>query len=171
MNIGGRIKYYREIRGLTQQKLSQLSGVSLSGLKKYEAGERIPKTSQLKKLADVLGINPNVLIDIDASSCGAFMHYFLLLSKTGNIHIYGTKDTDGKYDINSLTFSYDSPVLKHFLKEWADGKEIIDHLRAEAENSPDEVAKDLLLNRADEIEETLELHLMDSQMLVKQQKK
>lgn len=171
MNVGRKIKRYREMRGFTQLKLSQLSGVSLSSLKKYEAGERSPKPAQLQKIADMLGINPNVLIDIDASTCGAFMHYFLSLSKMGNIHFHGTKGTDGKYDIDSLTFSFDSPVLKHFLKEWADGKEVIDHLRAEAQNSPDDVAKHLLLNRADEIEQMLELHLMDSQMLVKQQKK
>lgn len=171
MNVGGKIKRYREIRGLTQLKLSQLSGVSLSSLKKYEADERSPKPAQLKKIAEVLGINPNVLIDIDASTCGAFMHYFLSLAKMGNIQFHGEKGTDGKYDIDSLTFSFDSPVLKYFLKEWADGKEVIDHLRAEAVNSPDEVAKNLLLNRADEIEQMLELHAMDSQMLVKQQKK
>ncbi len=171
MNVGRKIKRYREMRGLTQLKLSQLSGVSLSSLKKYEGGERIPKPAQLDKIAGVLGVNSNVLIDIDASVCGPFMHYFLSLSKIGKIQFHGAKGPDGKYDIDSLTFSFDSPVLKHFLKEWADGKEIIDHLRTEAENSPDDVAKNLLLDRADEIEQMLELHLMDSQMLVQKQKK
>ena len=65
----------------------------------------------------------------------------------------------------------DSPVFKHFLKEWADSKVIINHLRDEAQFSPDETTKAFLLNRADEIEQELELRMVDSQMLIQSAKK
>ena len=83
----------------------------------------------------------------------------------------GNKDADGKFDINTLTISFNSPVFKHFLKEWADSKVIIDHLRDEAQISPDETTKAFLLNRADEIEQELELRMVDSQMLIQSAKK
>lgn len=88
-----------------------------------------------------------------------------------NPHIGCNKDADGKFDLNTLTISFDSPVLKHFLKEWADSKVIIDHLRDEAQFSPDETTKAFLLNRADEIEQELELRMVDSQMLIQSAKK
>ena len=164
---GKKIKYYRELRGFTQLKLTQMAGISLSSLKKYEVGERIPKPAQLQKIASVLQISPSILNDVESDTVGEFAHLFISLAKTGHIQFHGTKDEDGKYNINNLSFSFGSPVLKHFLKEWADGKEIIDHLREEAKNSPDLIAKKLLLDRADEIEQALEFHIMDSQLLIK----
>ena len=62
----------------------------------------------------------------------------------------------------TIDSTFDSPVLKHFLKEWADSKVIIDHLRDEAQFSPDETTKAFLLNRAEEIEQELELRILDS---------
>ena len=97
--------------------------------------------------------------------------YLFAISKVGKVQFHGNKDADGKFDLNTLTISFDSPVLKHFLKEWADSKVIIDHLRDEAQFSPDETTKAFLLNRADEIEQELELRMVDSQMLIKNAKK
>jgi hypothetical protein len=53
----------------------------------------------------------------------------------------------------------------------ADSKVIIDHLRDEAQFSPDETTKAFLLNRADEIEQELELRMVDFQMLIQSGKK
>ena len=52
----------------------------------------------------------------------------------------------------------------------ADSKVIIDHLRDEAQFSPDETTKAFLLNRADEIEQELELRMVDFQMLIQSAK-
>ena len=61
--------------------------------------------------------------------------------------------------------------FKHFIKKWADSKVIIDHLRDEAQFSPYETTKAFLLNRAEEIEQELELRMVDSQMLIQSAKK
>ncbi len=52
------------------------------------------------------------------------------------------------------------------MKDWADRKEIIDRLRYEAENTPDEKTKTYMLNRADEIEKEVELRMIDSPRIV-----
>ena len=171
MNIGERIRYYRELRGLSQQQLSDFSGIPLGTLKKYEIGNRNPKEEPLQRIADALHISISSFHDIDFETIGDIAPYFFAIAKLGEVQFHGKKNEDGKFDVGDLTISFKSPVLKHFLKEWADSKSIIDHLREEAVFSPDEATKDFLLNRADEIEQELELRMVDSQMFIRQQKK
>ena len=171
MNVSEKIRYYRELRGLTQQQLADFSGIPLGTLKKYETGNRNPKQEPLQRIADALHISITSFQDIHLETIGEVAPYLFAISKVGKVQFHGNKDADGKFDLNTLTISFDSPVLKHFLKEWADSKVIIDHLRDEAQFSPDETTKAFLLNRADEIEQELELRMVDSQMLIQSAKK
>ncbi len=50
------IKERRESLQVTQEALSELSGVALGGLKKFESGKGNPTLSTLKKLCDALGL-------------------------------------------------------------------------------------------------------------------
>ena len=54
MNVSEKIRYYRELRGLTQQQLADFSGIPLGTLKKYETGNRNPKQEPLQRIADAL---------------------------------------------------------------------------------------------------------------------
>lgn len=141
MNVSEKIRYYRELRGLTQQQLADFSGIPLGTLKKYETGNRNPKQEPLQRIADALHISITSFQDIHLETIGEVAPYLFAISKVGKVQFHGNKDADGKFDLNTLTISFDSPVLKHFLKEWADSKVIIDHLRDEAQFSPDETTK------------------------------
>ena len=171
MNVSEKIRYYRELRGLTQQQLADFSGIPLGTLKKYETGNRNPKQEPLQRIADALHISITSFQDIHLETIGEVAPYLFAISKVGKVQFHGNKDADGKFDINTPSISFDSPVFKHFLKEWADSKVIINHLRDEAQFSPDETTKAFLLNRADEIEQELELRMVDSQMLIQSAKK
>ena len=171
MNVGKKIRYYRELRGLSQQQLSDFSGIPLGTLKKYEIGNRNPKADALQRIANALQISTSSLHSIKLETIGDVAPYLFAISKLGEVQFHGKKLEDGKFDADDLTFSFKSPVLKRFLKEWADSKSIIDHLREEALFSPDEATKDFLLRRADEIEQELELRMVDSQMIINQTKK
>jgi len=62
---GNPLREYRIINGLTQQKLSELSGLSLRRIQKYESGERLLAKAQadaVLSLADVLGVEPRQLV-------------------------------------------------------------------------------------------------------------
>ena len=144
MNVSEKIRYYRELRGLTQQQLADFSGIPLGTLKKYETGNRNPKQEPLQRIADALHISITSFQDIHLETIGEVAPYLFAISKVGKVQFHGNKDADGKFDLNTLTISFDSPVLKHFLKEWADSKVIIDHLRDEAQFSPDETTKAFL---------------------------
>ena len=42
MTVGEKIKYYRNIRGISQEMLGNLSGINPATIKKYEYGIRNP---------------------------------------------------------------------------------------------------------------------------------
>ena len=57
MTTGEKIKYFRNMRGISQETLGQLSGINSATIKKYEYGIRNPKPDQLLKIANALGIS------------------------------------------------------------------------------------------------------------------
>ena len=62
MTTGEKIKYFRNMRGISQETLGQLSGINSATIKKYEYGIRNPKPDQLLKIANALGISINIFI-------------------------------------------------------------------------------------------------------------
>ena len=53
----------RKSKGLSQQKLANLTGLSRSTIGMYEIGKNEPNFTQLNKLADALGVSISELID------------------------------------------------------------------------------------------------------------
>ena len=60
-NLGSNIRRYRLKKGLTQEQLSQLSEVSEAYLSKLEAGRRNPTVTVLAKIAEILGVELEML--------------------------------------------------------------------------------------------------------------
>jgi transcriptional regulator with XRE-family HTH domain len=56
MNIGQNIRTYREKKGLSLTKLSQLTGFSISLLSQIERNFANPSINSLKKISDALGV-------------------------------------------------------------------------------------------------------------------
>ena len=65
LHSGEKIKHFRNLRGISQETLGQLSGINSATIKKYEYGIRNPKPDQLLKIANALGISINVFMDFD----------------------------------------------------------------------------------------------------------
>lgn len=63
-----RLKKLRENKGLTQQELAELLGISRSAVTKYETGERFPDEAMLKKIAGVLGASLDTLLGHDSGA-------------------------------------------------------------------------------------------------------
>ena len=166
MTVGEKIRFYREMRGMSQRELAKTCSIPLGTLQKYEINNRNPKAEQLQKIANGLHISVHALMDINIQTIDDIAPYLIAIAKAGEISFEGNKDETGKYIAKDLHFSFTSPVLKHFMKEWADSKEIIDKLRLDAQNTPDTQAREYLLNRADEIEKEIELRMIDSQLIV-----
>ena len=54
MTTGEKIRYYRNLRGMSQETLGEISGIHYATIKKYELGIRNPKPEQLLNVSDFL---------------------------------------------------------------------------------------------------------------------
>lgn len=72
MNVGSLIKNARLEKKMTQEELAEKVGVKKSAVAKWENGRVSEiKRSNLKKLSDALGLNPNTLLgDIERDPVG-----------------------------------------------------------------------------------------------------
>ncbi|HAO6187754.1 TPA: helix-turn-helix transcriptional regulator [Listeria monocytogenes] len=63
MEIGEKIRTFREKKGISQTKLSDISGVPQSTISTIEIKSKAPDIYILKKLADALDINLSDLLE------------------------------------------------------------------------------------------------------------
>lgn len=63
MNVGERIRYFREKKGITVNKLANLSGVSQSYLRDIELGDKQPTVEYLGYICDALGVSLAAFFD------------------------------------------------------------------------------------------------------------
>ena len=82
MIIGSRVREERLKRGLSQEELGKLIGVSKVAISHYERGIEQPKINNLRKLIEILEITPNYILgnDIDII-CESDEVYHLRISK------------------------------------------------------------------------------------------
>ena len=64
-SLAQRIRAFRKLKGLTQLELSELLGVSIAILGSIERGTRIPDDKMIRKIAQVLNIEPRELLGAD----------------------------------------------------------------------------------------------------------
>lgn len=58
INIGARIRHFRELAGLTQLQLSEKLPCEPSTLAHYETGKNLVSMTRLQKIAEVLNVEP-----------------------------------------------------------------------------------------------------------------
>lgn len=63
MTIGESIKEIRKKKGYTQKQLGKESGIAEITIRQYEAGKYKPKLENIRKIASVLGVYMNELIE------------------------------------------------------------------------------------------------------------
>ena len=57
------IRLWRKRIGITQERLSELVGVHVNTVIRWEAGLREPRTSEIKKLCEVLNVSEAELLN------------------------------------------------------------------------------------------------------------
>lgn len=70
MNVGSKIKFYRNKKRFSQTELGELVGLDVGRVRTYESNLRKPKEKQLGKFADVLGCNIEDLKSYNVSDYG-----------------------------------------------------------------------------------------------------
>ena len=83
MAIGERIRFFRNLRGMTQKYLGQMVGfpdkTADIRMAQYESGSRSPKAELTENLAGVLGVSPLALSVPDIDSYLGLMHTLFTL--------------------------------------------------------------------------------------------
>ena len=83
MAIGERIRFFRNLKGMTQKYLGVQVGFPEKTadirMAQYESGSRTPKTDLTNKLADVFGISSSALTVPDIDSYDGLMHTLFTL--------------------------------------------------------------------------------------------
>lgn len=60
--LARRIRAYRKLKGLTQRKLAERLGISISIIGAIERGARLPDKEILERISDVLEVHKNDLM-------------------------------------------------------------------------------------------------------------
>lgn len=102
MTIGENIKRIRQQRGLTQEELGALIGISGTMVRKYELGMANPRAERLKALAFGLGVHVEVLKVEEIDSVTAMHRLFQLFCKYGGSFDRSENLSFEKLDIQPL---------------------------------------------------------------------
>ena len=120
MAIGERIRFFRNLRGMTQKYLGQVVGFPEKTadirMAQYESGSRTPKAELTESLAGALGVSPLALSVPDIDSYLGLMHTLFTLEDN-----YGLKisEMDGEICLKvDVRRNKDAARLHEMLWTW-----------------------------------------------------
>ena len=132
-SIGENISLFRKQRGLTQEQLGRLVGVSTPAVSKWETGASLPDLMLLSPIARALGTNPDTLLDyqrrLDEKAANALVEEVGAFMRAGD-------STKAVVRMRELLLQYpDNPALQFQFAAMlvgipADNKEQADEFRA-----------------------------------------
>ncbi|MBQ7913586.1 MAG: helix-turn-helix transcriptional regulator [Clostridia bacterium] len=91
--IGQNIAYYRKEKGITQEQLSEICGVSPQAVSKWENDISCPDITLLKPLARVFGVSVDKLLDDGAEPATTLSENEKETGKVLKIRVLDGKDT------------------------------------------------------------------------------
>ena len=125
MAIGERIRFFRNLRGMTQKYLGTVVGFPEKTadirMAQYESGSRTPKSELTENLAGVLGVSPLALSVPDIDSYIGLMHTLFTLEDRYGLTIVKTENGVSMY-VDSRKGT-DAAELSEMLNAWAEQSE------------------------------------------------
>ena len=166
MTTGEKIKYFRNMRGISQETLGQLSGINSATIKKYEYGIRNPKPDQLLKIANALGISINIFMDFDIETVSDVLSLLFKLDDQIDMKFEADKDDEGNFKPATVKLSFKNNLINKKLCTYMKALEIRENMI----NSKDEYSEKEYADNLQHINENIEdikQHLLDDSMVVK----
>lgn len=166
MTIGEKIKYFRNIRGISQEALGQLSGINSATIKKYEYGIRNPKPDQLLKISNALGISINIFMDFDIETVSDVLSLLFKMDDQIDLRFEAEKDEEGNYKPSTLKISFQNNLINKKLCTYMKALDLRERLESEKGNYAQDAYTASLQQVEGSIEE-IKQHLLDDNMVVK----
>ena len=139
ISIGEKIKTYRKLKYMTQQELSEKSGLSLSVIKKYEIGNRNPKLDQLQIIANTLGVSVMVFLDFNINTISDVLSLIIKLDEQAPLKIQSATDRSGNYIPESIQISFDDQNINKAICSYLEYKKQLSQMpHTQASTSMDE---------------------------------
>lgn len=122
-NLGQKIRFYRQIAGMTQKELGTACDVNESTIRNYELGNRYPDSDTIFEISNALEISPYVLATPDPISAASSLQYLFSMEKTldltpttidGKVYL----EVSSEIDVNDATVAPLSN-LKRMFNHWA----------------------------------------------------
>lgn len=167
MTTGEKIKYFRNMRRLSQETLGQLAGINSATIKKYEYGIRNPKPDQLLKIANALGISINLFIDFDIETASDALSLLFKMDEQIDMIIDGKKDENGNIDPKTLFIRFKHPEINKRLSQFAKAKKAQENLIASERDFPSKETFQEELKQMNTTFEEIKQHLVDTNTMVK----
>ena len=168
MTTGEKIKYFRNMRGISQEMLGQLSGINSATIKKYEYGIRNPKPDQLLKIANALGISINIFMDFDIETVSDVLSLLFKMDEQIDMKFEAEKDEEGNFKPSTVKMSFKNNMINKKICTYMKELEIRENLM-NAKNEHSEEEYNTSLQHINENIEEIKQHLLDDSMVVKKE--
>lgn len=162
MEIGERIRYFRTLRKMTKEQLAEISGIGLSTIGKYEAGNRNPKPEQLLKISDAFGISINVFLDLDIKTVSDLLSLIFKMDEQLDLSFEAQTDDSGEYDYRTLKLSFQNDAVNQKLLTYMLAiQKRNEYLSSAASSADNSILADIDANITD-----LRNHLIDDNTII-----
>ena len=168
MTTGEKIKYFRNMRGISQEMLGQLSGINSATIKKYEYGIRNPKPDQLLKISNALGISINIFMDFDIETVSDVLSLLFKMDEQIDMKFEAEKDEEGNFKPSTVKMSFKNNMINKKICTYMKALEIRENLM-NAKNEHSEEEYNTSLQHINENIEEIKQHLLDDSMVVKKE--
>ena len=167
MTTGEKIKYFRNMRGISQEILGQISGINSATIKKYEYGIRNPKPDQLLKIANALGISINLFMDFDIETVSDVLTLLFKMDEQVDMSFEAEKDEDGNFIPATMKISFKRHAINKKLCTYLKVKQLQENIENDDHSySNEKLHQEAIDAMASDMEE-IKNHLVDDSMLVK----
>lgn len=167
MTSGEKIKYFRNMRGISQEMLGQLSGINSATIKKYEYGIRNPKPDQLLKIANALGISINLFMDFDIETVSDVLSLLFKLDEQVDMRFEAEKDEEGNYIPKTMKITFKNHAINKKLCTYLKAKDLQEKLENDDESFGNEDQHQQAIDAMASDMEEIKNHLVDDNMVVK----
>lgn len=128
MDLGQRIRYVRQLRGMTQSELAEKVGLSADEkgrirISQYENGSRIPRKEMRQKISDALGVKSDYLNSEDHTEALDFAFTLLEWDRITDFVIEKRVINNEDHYLIDLNTEYFNDFLKELMNKKADLKE------------------------------------------------
>lgn len=173
-NLGQKIRFYRQIAGMTQKELGTACGLNESTIRNYELGNRYPDSDTISDISYALEISPYALAAPDPVSAESSLQYLFNMEKTldltpttidGKVYLEVSSDMD----VNDTAappanlkrmLTYWAAMYEKFINEEVDE---VDYLLWQAKYSSNGTnLTDTIYNAANEKEIEVDVNISDA---------